>query len=573
MSSVSAVLQLLRDRDPAFVDALDRITAAHQAQEVAEVWNRDRSDWSRRQMIDYLDRPLVCPGHQPLVKQLLKAAEDEADHEVLAACLVAFDRLARYVRKTRTWYDWTDRQMHSRTTLRLPQNVAPASTSSLDVWLSRWRRRRDADRLFSHRTRYYLRRRAWRWFRRLGYGQPGEYVAAVAAALVRYRDDDLQQGEDILESWGLVHVCFGRSDAITKTAHHIRLKPGRTLDDLQPSPFFPDLWRQASAVDVLLGLVERAGSTLVRKWARDLIDRDHAAARDRLPVERLIGLFDHADPETVDWATAAFRSSAMLGQLPLERWLPLLGVENPNVQAAVCEAIRRNVDPGDVSTEQCVELLVQPAVPVSRLALEWLDARTIDPAADRDRLRRATQAACRETGTDIADWVLSYAGRASNYDRDVCSDVLDSLNPAIRREGWDWLCEADCPARDDAALWARLTESPSDDIRLPLVTELQRRASLPGLSSDDLTPVWTSVLANVHRGSRQKRVAIGQLREAVVRRPEQAETLLPVLRIAIRSVRGPEQAAGLAAVAELVHRRPELQPAVEAAIPELSFAS
>ncbi len=43
--------------------------------------------------------------------------------------------------------------------------------------------------LFSYRTRYYLRRRAWRYFRRMGFATPDAYPAAIAAALRRYRDE------------------------------------------------------------------------------------------------------------------------------------------------------------------------------------------------------------------------------------------------------------------------------------------------------------------------------------------------------------------------------------------------
>ena len=68
-------------------------------------------------------------------------------------------------------------------------------------------------KLFKYRTRYYLRRRAWRYFRWLGYRDPAAYVPAIVKALAAFEDADLQRGENILDSWALMHACFGEHDA------------------------------------------------------------------------------------------------------------------------------------------------------------------------------------------------------------------------------------------------------------------------------------------------------------------------------------------------------------------------
>ncbi|MFZ2281008.1 MAG: hypothetical protein WAW39_24630, partial [Prosthecobacter sp.] len=47
------------------------------------------------------------------------------------------------------------------------------------------------------------------------------------------------------------------------------------------------------------------------------------------------------------------------------------------------------------------------------------------------------------------------------------------------------------------------------------------------------------------------------------------EKLLPVLAATVRSIRGPEARAALAAVMSLLARRPELESAIAAALPEL----
>jgi len=94
---------------------------------------------------------------------------------------------------------------------------------------------------------------------------------------------------------------------------------------------------------------------------------------------------------------------------------------------------------------------------------------------------------------------------------------------------------------------------------------------MPALASDQLAPVWCSVLLGVHRGGRQKLKAVRAIAEAVAHAPESAARLLPVMAVAVRSVRGPEMRVGLAAVMTLLEQRPELAAAVRTQLPELHF--
>ena len=128
-----------------------------------------------------------------------------------------------------------------------------------------------------------------------------------------------------------------------------------------------------------------------------------------------------------------------------------------------------------------------------------------------------------------------------------------------------------CPGYSDAGLWCRLLETPYDDLRLPLIDELARRSTLPGAGADDLAPVWCSVLLGVHRGGRQKIKATQQIARKLADDPAQAEKLLPVLVVAVRSIRGAESRAGLAAVVSAVEARPELGPLVRQQLPELHW--
>ena len=79
------------------------------------------------------------------------------------------------------------------------------------------------------------------------------------------------------------------------------------------------------------------------------------------------------------------------------------------------------------------------------------------------------------------------------------------------------------------------------------------------------------MLLGIHRGGRHKLTALRQISDAVIERPTDAELLMPVLAVAIRSVRPPEARAGLAAVVGAVENRPELSLLVSRVLPELQL--
>ncbi len=141
----------------------------------------------------------------------------------------------------------------------------------------------------------------------------------------------------------------------------------------------------------------------------------------------------------------------------------------------------------------------------------------------------------------------------------------------IRLGAWAWLSADGSPGYADPGLWSCLLETPYDELRLRLIDELARRASLPGAGTEDLTPVWCSVLLGVHRGGRQKQKAVRQVATAMAKDPSRAAELMPVLVVAVRSVRPAEARAGLAAVVGAVAARPELTAIVTEHLPELEL--
>jgi hypothetical protein len=125
-------------------------------------------------------------------------------------------------------------------------------------------------------------------------------------------------------------------------------------------------------------------------------------------------------------------------------------------------------------------------------------------------------------------------------------------------------------------LWTKLVESPYDDVRIAIVRHLERYASADRalhvlLARAPLETVWATVLLNIHRGGRAKRMAASQVAEAIERDPARAAGLLPLLAAAARSIRAPEFRAGLAAVVRAATRQPEVAEQVGRHFPELKL--
>ncbi len=631
---VGLSMELLERGDPAFVDALRAVHDADALAEIAGPWYEDRRPASRRLLLEYLERPLNAFRHEALIKRLFKRAEAEADDEVMARFLVLFDRSIRRARVKRhrheqrtmatsqeaeelrrTWEDVGYTQVHSwgvsvsgfrphevvisprGTTMPRGRMVDdrrwhPSGKQLVPDWAVRlkldWMGEFDrADirqvpsvleklkrfRLFSVATRKYLRRRAWRYFRYLGKGHPGRYVAAASGALALYRDEDVSDGLALLDNWGMVHILFHRSPELLARAGGWAVAPGRSMAGLAPAPIFEPLW--AEAPGAVVGLLGRARSRAVRRWAIRRIEADPGPHRAALAVEGWVDLLGHDDPEVVGLAAEVLRTAEGLDSLGVDRWLALAESANPAAMERVCELIGRHVGPDRVTEAQAARLAGLRPLPVARLGLSWLKARGV---VDGRAILGLVDAECRPLRPEILRWLRGVLAASPGFGPDVVLDFLDSRHDDVRAEGWDWF-RSEPRARDDVATWRRLMESPHDDIRLGLAADLESRLAGPDpgrigrtLGVDDLLRLWAAVLLNVHRGSRAKPGVVRQLLRRLEEAPADAPALLPILGVALRSVRGPERRAGLVAVVRLVEGRAEVGPMVRATFPELQWA-
>ncbi|HZN35913.1 MAG TPA: hypothetical protein VFB80_18920, partial [Pirellulaceae bacterium] len=550
----------------------------------ADRWKKDTRPWARRQIFLYLSMPLDVPAHHPVVKRLFKHAEQTGDHELMGAFLHTFDCLVRKYRKKLKRWDWDPQTRRSSATeeevLKLPTNVLapwkvqeyrnPRTGQKIEYPDHRAQARRGAV-LFSYATRRYLRRRAWRYFRHLAHQDPLKYLVAITLALGRYEDKELAHGEDLLESWGLMHACFHGHDALEFKPIGVKLRPGRSLSELSPAPYRPELWKTEVAFPVLLGAMIGDGSRCIRTWCRQLLEREHATRLQSISAELLLMLLDSSDEEVQQFGARLLGSLDSAGHWPVETWLRLLETKDPAAIALICEAMQKHVRGDRLDLAQCLAMATARATPVAKLGLTLLQQRKF-AAAERGQLTLIGNARCAAIGAELATWTLGIVGAAAAYDRDVVLALFDSLLKEVRTAAWDWL-RAGPAIPADPQLWCRLLETPYDDLKLALVDHLQSRSALPGTSTSDLAPIWSAVLAGVHRGGRQKLKAIDQLAAAVCRDPEQAGDLVPVLALAVRSIRKPEARAALAAVARIVGSRPELEPLVAAKLPELSLTA
>jgi len=574
-ASFLVVDELFAMGNPQFLPALRSYFEPTPFAAFAERWLNDSRPWAREQLLAYIDLPLNVPNHNALVKRLFKGSERRRDDLLMAAWAVAFDRLVRRVRKKGTTWNYQLRQSVSYERLVTPRDRVIYTPPRWGI--NPFTKQRtlfsappSGERLFSYHTRYYLRRRAWRYFRYMGYGRPDDYVAAAAAMITRYTNADLASGDNLMDCWSLLHACFAESEALNFTTHRARLKGGASVANLAAAPAFPDLWQKPSAAESLLSLVASARSTFARIWAIDLLRRWHAGRLTGQPVDRVIPLLSHPDDRVQAFALELFESAAGLDRLPFDRWLQLLQIRSLTVLTAVTEAMRRHVDPSAVTLFDAVTLAKAEPAPVARLGLHYLQSRSFDTPPQRQAIVHLADARSAAVGQEIAAWALQHLGRREAYDVEQVIRFFDSMLPAVRLAAREWLVSGSA-GWDSPVLWSRLIESPFEDIRLFLVDSLQKRQAIPGVGSDALTLLWTGVLLNIHRGGRKKLTALRQISSAVRRDPSRAAVLMPVLAIAIRSVRVPETRAGLSAIVTAVAARPELAATVRQVFPELEL--
>lgn len=569
-----------------FVDTLRAIPDADELAKFAAVWYADPRPEARQLLHRYLRQPLAAFRHEPLVKRLFKLAEAAHDDVTMAHFLVALDRSVRFTTKTKKKYTYENRRGWGREVIVTEEQVIRGIFSEMPKhdWIvqqlmnpqmanSFWIQRQidpAKHRLFSGRTRNYLRRRAWRYFRKMGRLQPEKYVSAISQALNLYTDDDTGDGLALLANWGLIHTLFHYSPALVAKANGWILAPGQTLGNLTVEPYFNKLWqRQPGAA---LNLLNSARCRTVRQWAMRWLEKESPATLDALPLEILLGWLSSPDADLAEFAANRLRTKPGLDAIPVERWISIIESASADALDVVCELVAKNVSGDKLSLFEAVRLAKMRATPVAKLGLGWLAGKVPTSTAQIEAALSVREAEAAPIRPDVCRWAIQALSAVANFRPEWATEFLDSRHEDVREVGLEWIA-ADERVKESPTVWQRMLESPDDNIRLPMVDRLKELTEA-GKVEDVFDPaavrlLWATVLLNIHRGGRRKHAVVKMIADRLTRQPDESQHLLPILAVAVRSSRGTEFRTGLTTVVQLLETKAELNEPITKAFPEL----
>ncbi|NMO13795.1 hypothetical protein HPC49_01965 [Pyxidicoccus fallax] len=575
MNSDSASTLLLEEYyatgDARFVEELFRSRSERKLQAFAERWYGDARPFARQALLRYIDDGCDRPGHRALVKALFKRAEAKEDDEVMGHFLVAFDRLARRELHKFTSWDWRTRQPTEDWALGWDPTVPPRAKRQ-GTYKSPKRSKegyilyRPLPR-FSRATRQYLQRRAWRYFRKKkNGGNVARYASAIRPVLALYQDEHLSKPERLIDAWGLMHALYHGSPVLVREPKGITVADGHTLADLQPAPFCPEAWRGCR--DALLDLLTTARSRTVRTFCVEVLKREYAQELRGLTLGQLRPLLDSAHEEVQGFAVELLQSASGLERVPVKEWLSLLEINHPVALPLLCELVEKTVAPERLTLFQCLELACARAAPVAELGLRWAKGKRIASADDLGFLLRLTRAEAPSVRAEGIDWVCQLLPRFDAAKPELVRELLDARHADVRARALE-LMEKEARFGDSPVLWTAMSESPYDDVREALLRSLAKKEK--AFTPQSLQHLWATAVLAVHRGGRTRQLATNQLAERVIREPDEAEALLPILGFALRSIRAPERRSALASLSRVAFQRPALRDALSRVLPELKL--
>lgn len=579
--------ELLEQGSFDFVDQLRQISDADRLGEFAKPFFGDKRPTSRKLLLAYLQTPLNAFRHEAFVKRLFKLAEFAADDEVMAYYMVALDRSIRRIRKSRYQYDWSTRESWSEeylTTPRhteMPKNYNPHQLSRPDG--SRRNRQSEDEKLlalFSLPTRKYLRRRVWRYFRKVAKVDPDRYARSMRIALSLYTDQDCVDGLAMLDNWSMTHAMFGRSDVITSKSRSWKLVEGHGLSELKCAPVGLEAWKKNS--EALLELLDDAKTRPVRQWSITLLREYHSGSLNNIPVDRLLQWIRSEDSELARFAAERLENSPQRGTLRVGTWMDMIREANADVMDVVCNLMRATLSHDAVNIKEAVEMACGPNVPIAELGLTWLEAKTPRNDDDFANLYLALDAQTDIVRPKLAAVVRNKLDAVESKRAESILAFLDARHADVRSIGWDWILARPEVGRSPQ-LWQSLAETPYDDVRFQLLERMQYevdtyhsrnketalKISEGALSPDRIRYLWATALLNIHRGGKRKPAIVSSIVERLQNHPDESNELLPILAIALRSSRSLEWQAGLVGIVQMVEQNPGVSEAVGAHFPEL----
>jgi len=543
----------------------------------------DPRPFARNVLLRYVDDGCARSTHRVFVKRLLKKAEAKGDDELLAHFAVAFDRLMPRTLKTRWRYDYRTRQSYTEQELLEPRHIPRRFHGELSKMTGG--QVRPADSVlrswngFTRSTRRYLQRRVLRYLRRLRQDE-ARFRKAAALTLSLYKDEHLATPTALIDAWSFVHLCYRGSDVLVRQPYGIRIAEGRSLAELKPAPLNATAWH--GGLDELFALLTDAHARPVRTWTIALLEQLDAAGHLKLSqvtVTRLKSLLKSAHPEVQAFSARLLPKAEGLSKLPIADWLELLRIDHPEALPLLCEAVVKHVHRERLTLPQCVELARARPAPVAELGFKWVLER---PPVGVDGIKALLPLAKGECPSVRAKAAAYLASRLRDEDAappELARELLDSKYADVRAEALG-LMEKVSRFADATELWMAMSETPYADVREKLLASMEKRASLYGPKT--LDRLWATTLLSVHRGSRAKRLAALQVAErlaALMSAPDTAQqaplerkSLLKLMSHVLRSIRGTERIAALAALSKACWAEPRLRAAVEEAVPELKLS-
>jgi hypothetical protein len=290
-------------------------------------------------------------------------------------------------------------------------------------------------------TRNYLRRRAWRYFRRLGRKTPDRYIPAVCTALKLYTDADVPDGLSLLDNWGLVHVLFHHSPTILAKPTGWVVAPGASLARLQPAPMFRKRWLRTA--EPVFDLLVNAKARPVSMWAMQMLRKNFPERLTRLTLDELLAWVISPNAVLNELALEVLETRGGLESVTVEQWLKLMDGARSELLDRICEMVARNVKPEAVSFADAVKLAMQRPVPLARLGFTFLQGkkpRTPDELAAVFGLRNAEAEPLR---VELVRWATSVLTERPDFDPLWVLEFLDSRFEEEREIGREWLRSGD----------------------------------------------------------------------------------------------------------------------------------
>jgi hypothetical protein len=194
---------------------------------------------------------------------------------------------------------------------------------------------------------------------------------------------------------------------------------------------------------------------------------------------------------------------------------------------------------------------------VAELGWQWLREKK---GVDLTAVMALGEAAAPLVRQEAVGWVIERLRAPEGKPEHLRADVRERALTVMAEE---------TKFRDAELVWAALPESPYDDVRVTLVAHLEAR--LRELPKGSLRHVWVTSLLAVHRGGKAKPQVARQIAARIAEKPSEAPELLPLLGIALRSLRQPEKRAALAALVRAAEVKPSLKNEIAKRLPELKI--